>query len=407
MKYPQRFAVGGLAKLAMSKLDDLAKKGVDEEEVVSAFRAKPQPTIQTVAGPLNYAFDIYDKRRIPEFVREAAGRVQPESPLLALLNTSRAELADIGRRRGNYVERPYVTAAKPKGAKAAAQVATVRNANRIKNIIEEARAYPELYEGMTGWYSMDPLYSWMRKNYGAEMAAPMFDRLNALTSMSSPGSDVLTEINRGTAANWLAEQGRFDDFLRYGGVSAAKRGEDYPDDMRAVMGHAYHSTAQSPAMLKYLTEGLRDGRLPMDSPKVPSYYRASSVPELGVQTAFPVGDAHWSRLVGLPDVRPLRNVIDKETGLPVQKVNAASASTSEMVGLTPWWQKLSADMGMEPVPAQALVWGAGSGKTGVTSPIGAPKLELFMMQVDKAAKRMGVDPETALDLIVRGKAHAG
>jgi flavin-dependent dehydrogenase len=53
------------------------------------------------------------------------------------------------------------------------------------------------------------------------------------------------------------------------------------------------------------------------------------------------------------------------------------------------------------------VWGAGSHATGVTSPIGAPKLELLSQQIAKAANRMGVSPEQARDMILTGKAHAG
>jgi hypothetical protein len=88
--------------------------------------------------------------------------------------------------------------------------------------------------------------------------------------------------------------------------------------------------------------------------------------------------------------------------------NAASASVPEMVSLGPWWkEKVAREAGLESVPAQAVVWGAGRNATGVTSPIGAPKLELLSQQIEKAAARMGVSPETARDMIIAGKAHAG
>jgi hypothetical protein len=76
---------------------------------------------------------------------------------------------------------------------------------------------------------------------------------------------------------------RFEDFKKFGGQ--AGRG---PADMAAVMGHPYHSTAQSGPMSKYLTGGALD----MASAKVPSYIAASGVPETGFQTQWPVGDAH-------------------------------------------------------------------------------------------------------------------
>jgi hypothetical protein len=160
--------------------------------------------------------------------------------------------------------------------------------------------------------------------------------------------------------------------------------------MAAVLGHAYHSTAQAPAMEKFL----RGGAVDMGSAKVPSYIAASGVPEIGFQTQWPVGDAHFSRLIGLSDVRGT--------------ANKASASVPEMIDVGPWWkERIAAPSNLESVPAQGLVWGAGSGATGVTSPIGAGKLELTAMQMGEAAKRMGVTPETARDMILLGKGHAG
>jgi hypothetical protein len=152
-------------------------------------------------------------------------------------------------------------------------------------------------------------------------------------------------------------------------------------------------------MGQYLASGNIDG---MGSAKVPSYIAASGVPETGFQTQWPVGDAHWSRLVGLPDVRGAR------TSKGVEVLPNASASVPEMTALGPWWKdKIAEPMGLQAVPAQAVVWGAGSGATGVTSPIGAGKLELLAQQIGKAADRMGVSPETARDMIIRGQAHAG
>ena len=216
--------------------------------------------------------------------------------------------------------------------------------------------------------------------------------------MASPGSEVLTELNRGTAANWLAKQGRFEDFKKFGGLAEFRRGADFPEDMRAIIGHPYHSTAQAGPMGKYVETGQMD----MGSAKVPSYIHASGVPQTGFQTKWPVGDAHWSRIVGLPDVR------GATTSKGVPTIPNASASVPEMTALGPWWaNEVAAPMGIEAVPAQGIVWGSGSGATGVTSPIGAPKLELLSQQIMKAAKRMNVSPETARDMIIRGRAQAG
>jgi hypothetical protein len=352
----------------------------------------------TVRDPQTVAFPgIY--MRPDQLVSRA--RVAPEDPSMKrLFGVTRDDLYETSKRKGNVEGIPFKTAAKPRGAAHAEQVMTPANEGRLLDILGEAEKRPELWKGMHAWYPMDPAYERLVELVGPEQARYHYARLNGFMGMSSPNSEVLTEINRGTGANFLAEQGRFDDFVKYGGLAEYKRGADYPDDMRAIQGHMVHSTAQAGPMAK----ALRSGFVDMDSAKVPSYIMASGVPDLGFQTAWPVGDAHWSRLVGLPDVRGFSR--DKKSGQMAP--NAASASVPEMVSLGPWWKdKVAGQAGLESVPAQAIVWGAGSNATGVTSPIGAPKLELFSQQIMKAADRMGVPPEQARDMILTGKAHAG
>jgi hypothetical protein len=355
----------------------------------------------TVMRPQRVAYpEIYSDPKA--LVAEAASRVAPEDPLLKqLFGVNRQDLYEIseqGRRKGNMTERPFKAAANAKGAAHASEVMNPRNENRLLNILEEARKYPDLNQGMASWYTMDPLFQQFQKIYGPDNAVQEYIKFNTLTGMASPGSEVLTEFNRGTGANWLAKQGRFEDFQKYGGQAEFRRGADFPADMRGIIGHPYHSTAHSGPMEKYVGSG----KLDMGSAKVPSYIHASGVPETGFQTQWPVGDAHWSRLVGLPDVR------GATTKKGVESVPNASASVPEMVALGPWWKdRIAAKAGLEAVPAQAVVWGAGSGATGVTSPIGAGKLELLAQQIGKAAKRMKVSPETARDMIIRGEAHAG
>lgn len=139
----------------------------------------------------------------------------------------------------------------------------------------------------------------------------------------------------------------------------------------------------------------------MKSPKVPPYIQASGVPETGFQTDLPVGDAHWARATGLADVRGDRS----SKGVPV--VPARSVTTPEMQTLAPWWRdRVAAPAGLESVPAQALTWGAFSPYTGVSTAIGAPKLEILSTQIGKLASRLGVSPETARDMIITGKAGA-
>ena len=334
------------------------------------------------------------------FLKGLAGTAPEDPALKRLFGVTRDDLYQIGGmglRKGNITEAPYKTAPNPTGNPAAENLTTPRNTQRMQDIIAEAMQHPELHDPMASWYVMDPLYDQFKRLHG-EGAPAAYNQFNALTGMASPGSEVLTELNRGTGANWLANQGRMDDFVRYAGIADDRRGAGFPDDMRGITGHPYHSTAQAPAMQKFVDTGAVD----MKSAKVPSYIAASGVPDVGFQTGFPVGDAHWSRLVGLPDVREMR------TSKGVNKIPNASATVPEMSSLTPWWaHEVAAPTGLEPVPAQAVVWGAGSGATGVTSPIGAPKLELLAQQIMKTADRRGVSPETARDMVLTGKTHAG
>jgi hypothetical protein len=321
--------------------------------------------------------------------------------LKQLFNVSRQDLFDIsqqGTRAGNITDAPFKTAKNPKGAAHAQQVMNPRNVQRLQDIVAEAKQQPELYKGMASWYTMDPLYKRFVDIYGPDRAIGEYNKFNTLTGMASPGSEVLTELNRGTAANMMDTLGRFEDFRKFGGVSEFKRGADFPPELAGVIGHPYHSTAQAGPMGKYLASGL----LEMDSAKVPSYIVASGVPETGFQTRFAVGDAHFSRLLGLPDVRGATT----KKGIPT--IPKASASVPEMVSIAPFFrQKIAQPMGIEAVPAQAVIWGAGSGATGVTSPIGAPKLELLAQQIGETARRLGVSPETARDMIIRGQTYAG
>jgi len=421
--------IGGLLKSGLTSIDesqakfrDLNKRAFGDKKnpmKVTDQAAFDQLTEMTMSGPMAFAPvgmtkkmatvmnperiafpDIYKNPR--ELVQEAASRVAPENPLLKqLFNVSRQDLFDIsqqGTRAGNITDAPFKTAKNPKGAAHAQQVMNPRNVQRLQDIVAEAKQQPELYKGMASWYTMDPLYKRFVDIYGPDRAIGEYNKFNTLTGMASPGSEVLTELNRGTAANMMDTLGRFEDFRKFGGVSEFKRGADFPPELAGVIGHPYHSTAQAGPMGKYLASGL----LEMDSAKVPSYIVASGVPETGFQTRFAVGDAHFSRLLGLPDVRGATT----KKGVPT--IPKASASVPEMVSIAPFFrQKIAQPMGIEAVPAQAVIWGAGSGATGVTSPIGAPKLELLAQQIGETAMRLGVSPETARDMIIRGQTYAG
>lgn len=391
----ERRAAGGLAGYAKGKMvKDIAAGKTPKalEDVLSKFRGSPE---QTVTGAKRMAFPgIYKNPR--EIAAEAAARVAPENPAMKrLFGVSREDLYQMGKGRvGNLPGTLPGAAANPKGSAAAMGVMNPKNEQRLLDVMSEAEKHPELVRGMDPWYIMDPAYKRMEQMMGPEKAAEEYRRLNTLMGMASPGSEVLVEIPRGTAANYLNKQGRFEDFMQYGGMRTPER----PQDFASMPGHMYHKTSQAAPMQKYL----ESGQMEMSSPKVPMYIEASGVPQTGFQTATPVGDAHWSRAVGLADTRGAKTIKGKEV------VPGASVSNPEMTQLAPWWrEKIAGELGIESVPAQARAWGAFAPQTGVESPIGAPKLELLTTKIMETADRLGVSPETARDMVLRGENWAG
>jgi hypothetical protein len=326
---------------------------------------------------------IYE--RPDEIARKAAERASPEDPaLFDLFGVSRDDLYEMSKERRAGAESIVKFPEKARGSAAAENIMVDRNRQRIVDTLGEAEKYPELYRGMDAWYNMDPALTRLRQI--SNTPEEDFLRYNTFSGMASPGSDVLTETRRGTAARWLDEEGRFDDFLRYGGNVGGKGG---PADMADIPGHPYHSTSQALPMKTYSETGLID----MQSPKVPAYIQSSQPNELGGTWEVPVGDAHFSRAVGLADTRGGQDF-------------GASISKPELQTLLPWWQGISRDVGLQSVPAQARTWGVFSHATGVDTPVGAPKLELLARQIVETARKRGVDPRALRDAVLKGQAGA-
>jgi hypothetical protein len=97
-------------------------------------------------------------------------------------------------------------------------------------------------------------------------------------------------------------------------------------------------------------------------------------------------------------------------GLPDTRTSKGfnqSMNMREYQHVGPWFrEQIAEQLGMEAVPAQALMWGGFSGATGVDTLIGAPKMELLARHIGQVAKRLGVSPEKARDLILMGKAYS-
>ena len=351
---------------------------------------------QTVKNAQRMAYPgVYG--RPDEIAALAASRVAPEDPILKqLFGVSRAEMYEqAGGRQGmEHLGMLPGGSANPRGAESAENIMNKRNEQRLIDVMAEAKKHQGLVHGMEPWYYMDPLFKHMVRLLGIEKATEEYKKMNALMGMSSSASEVNTEIPRGSLAYYLQNQGRFGEFVEHGG----KRDPNRPADFGETPGHLAHKTAHAVPMQKFLERGEVD----MSSPKVPLYIEASGVPETGFQTRTPVGDAHWSRAVGLADTRNPKTVKGQEM------VPGQSVTNPEMSVLGPWWRKkVAAKLGLESVPAQALAWGAFSPQTGVTTPIGAPKLELIAKQIRHTANRLGVSPETARDMVLTGKERMG
>jgi hypothetical protein len=381
-------------KKAAKITDTGAIKAPAKSNMRAANRQKFGDVVPTVANPQRAAFPgIYKDPRV--IAAEAAANTVPEArSLFDLFGVTRSDMASVARnRQGNQ---PSITnfAARPKGSEAAENVMTRPNTQRIVDALAEAEKYPELATGMDAWYVMDPAFQRLVQLVGKDEAVKRYNQFNTLSGMASPGSDVLTELNRGSAANYLATQGRFGDFMKYGGVAEANRGADFPADMVGVMSHPYHSTAQAGPMQKFISSG----RMEMDSPKVPLYVQSAGVPETGFQTALPVGDAHWSRGVGLADTR------NTQMRKGVEVVPGASVSNTELQTLGDWWKNnIAGELGIESVPAQARAWGTFARQTGVETPVGAPKLELLAQKIMQTAQQTGLSPELVRDRVLMGE----
>jgi hypothetical protein len=345
---------------------------------------------QTVTNPTGNRYpEIYNDPR--KLASEAAARVAPESPnLKGLFGVTRAEMYERGAHRQGNMDPKLAFKGGDRTSEAAEGVMNPRNARRIQDLLGEAQKHEGLKHGMMPWYYMDPAFDRLKELVGHDGAVKRYNQMNTLTGMASPGSEVPTEMNRGLAADYLAEQGRFGDFKKYAGMAAGNRPADFPADISAVRGHPYHSTSHSGPMERYLQNGTLGD---MQSVKVPTYIPASGVPATGFQTRWPVPDAHFTRLLGVADTRG-----GKDTG--------ASMLPPEYRHIAPWFrEKVAKKMGMEAVPAQALMWGAGSGATGVSSPIGSPKLEILADHIARVAHRLGISPQLARDKVLLGQAY--
>jgi hypothetical protein len=327
---------------------------------------------------------------------EAEAQVAPEHEALKqLFGVTRDDLYQIGQagaRPGN-MEPQIWTPRKPGSSYVAESVMTPANAQRMQDaIVEGRRLAPELSKGMSAWYVMDPAFHQMVKLFGPERAVEEYRRFNSMMTPFSASSNVMTEINRGTVARMLAERNQLKQMEKYGSMPVGERGRGFPKELQDMIPHPYNEVQVNP-VLRYLKTG--EHGYANDTVKIPLYTQATGVPATGFQTRLPVPDAHFSRAVGAPDVRRGATGIGDYMG------------GSEYRQFGPWYREnVARPVGLEAVPGQAIQWGLYAPQTGVTTAIGAPKLELLSQSIWERAKKLGIDPKVLRDRVLRGEEHA-
>jgi hypothetical protein len=399
------FSGGGMAtrsvpaKKVMGSIAELPKPAevpAHETGTVSEQSAFPRPSIieRYVTDPQRiYKPGIYKDPRV--IAAEANAMVAPEHPALKqLFGVTRQDLYDIsqqGTRQGNVAPNIWMPQ-KPGGSYAAENIMNPANAQRILDTLSEARKYPGLEQGMVPWYVMDPAYQRLEQLVGPERAVAEYNKYNSMMTPFSASSDVMKEINRGTAARMMYEQGRLPDFVKYGGMPVEKRGAGFPPEMADVIPHLRHAPTHTDPVVKWAETGAHG--YGQDTVKIPLYTQASGVPQTGFQTAWPVPDAHFTRAVGMSDVR-------KNAG-PGNYMGGSEYRT-----FAPWFRSsVSQPLGIEAVPTQALTWGTYAPQTGVKTPIGAGKLELQAQRIWERAQKLGVNPQDFRDRVLLGEQHS-
>jgi hypothetical protein len=358
-------------------------------------RQYPPHPEATVKAPKQSKFPgIYDD---PKQIMERLGPGAPESPhLKSVFGVTREDLHDAAVARGDVEPKTPIPGIAPKGRGSAhaQSVMTPENAERIRSTIQAYKEHdPSGYHGMVGWYEMDPMFQSIKKILGGDKdrAGDVYHKLNSYTAYASPMSSVEPEIRRGTAAAMMSAEGKFDKFAKSGGLpnEKAPRALKSANFELGNEGHAMHSTAHAGAMSRFNESGQEANAV-----KTGTYRRSSDAPSRPgseYQNTVPVGDSHWSRGAGLADVRG-------------EKAFEGSAEGPEMKVLAPWYHDEIArhpDVNLPSTSAQAVQWGALSKETGVDSPIGAPKLEIWADQIAAAAKRADVSPKEMWQRIVK------
>lgn len=377
-------AIGTIGKNAAAVIPEL-------ENLVRFTERPSRPVVQppggrtTVKNPTRKAYpDIY--RRPDVIVSESAAQVGKEDPLLRqLFGVSRQDIDEIAKERyrsgATLQDQPVWVP--PKGGPGYVQnLFTPANTRRVQDIVGLAATDPK-FAGNWGWYETDPLYQMFKDLLGQEAGKREYDLFHIIGSAFSPGSPVPQEIRRASIANMMRRQGLGAKFLE-------------PNGPPPLAGHIYHTSSHQAAR-PVLEGGIFDPSL-KSAPKVSKYLNA----RLGTNMDYPVGDAHYGRLIGLPDVRTAKAGV------------GGSPSAAEYYLMQEWYRnEIANKLGIPSVPAQAIQWNAGGLSTGLKTGaggdedfgLGAPLLELIAKSVGNQAARTGEKPMDVLQKFILGTGH--
>lgn len=398
---------GALRRFSGARRTQEAERLAAEKAALNAGRSKdappvslpPEPRLQTVDDPVRLAFPgIYKHPR--DIAQEAVQSIIPESDAMKLLfGVTRGDLDAIaqGRNYSNMQGLPHAFQfpARGRGADVSESVLTPANARRISDITNESLKFDPL-RFTRSWYEMEPL--WDRATQ-LGLSPDIQRMLNARIGLHSAVASPVSEVNRGTLANKLINEGRLDDYVNFGGYGTkgitTRHGEyrpsrfevpGFPADMLDMKSHLAHKSH-----VNKLLELEDTGSYVANAPKVPTYIQATD--PITPDARRPIADSHLARGVGYADVRPSAGSAGVELSGP------------EYRDFLPWWQKVSDKVGEQPRDLQALIWNVLGPQTGV-SYIGPPKLEILSNEIMKAARRLGVSPDMARDMVITGKAAA-
>jgi hypothetical protein len=355
-----------------------------------------KPTV-TDPGPVVFP-KLYGNPK--QIAKDAAKNTAPEDPSLkALFGVTRDDLYQMSKRVLHPDEMFWSPAPKARGAATSSRVMTPENEKRLVDLLGEFRQNaPAMFRGMHGWYVMDPAYN-ILKNISGKPEAD-FKQLNSM-GFYSPSSSVMTEINRGTAGNLAWNKGLWDKWANAGLKTEELAKMGFPN----VLGHMWHRSAMVPNHETFLRTGQVTTR--GGDPKVPLYIQSSLPPELGGQTRWAVPDSHFSRGLGMTEVRPWKQNRNSGKLAP----NAEHMKAAEYSPIGPWfYNNVAQPAGLEGVPAQAIQWGGLAHITGVKTPVGAPKLELLGQQIMRRARELGLSKESDIlklrDRVLRNEEHS-